>query len=181
MLSLLLFLLTTTSLCSFVCTSSTGIMYVSALTTTRGHHHHHHHIMTTSSPTTSSLPAHNSHANQNDWAQYSLRQSYKKAGGILYKQSLLTPIEFISVQSVIIDLLQNNLKLTNEKESSFATNRIGAVISEESDVYRILSCREGSLCRLVNGLVDDEDDDGSDEEELGAMILSPNIPIEVSL
>ena len=78
---------------------------------------------------------------------------------------------------------QLNLKLTEEKESSFATNRIGAVIEKESDVYKILSCDEGSLCRLVNGLAyDDDNDDGSNEkeEDLGKMILSPDIPIEVS-
>eukprot|EP00985_Skeletonema_marinoi_P006248 scaffold2709_cov215-Skeletonema_marinoi.AAC.9 len=51
---------------------------------------------------------------------------------------------------------QLNLKLTEEKESSFATNRIGAVIEKESDVYKILSCDEGSLCRLVNGLAYDD-------------------------
>eukprot|EP00985_Skeletonema_marinoi_P015931 scaffold8402_cov209-Skeletonema_marinoi.AAC.2 len=83
---------------------------------------------------------------------------------------------------------QLNLKLTEEKESSFATNRIGAVIEKESDVYKILSCDEGSLCRLVNGLAhdddddDDDDDDGSNgEEDLGKMILSPDIPIEIRI
>jgi hypothetical protein len=149
--------------------------HISAFTTPRGHHHHH--IILSSSP--SSLPAHNNHADSQmiDWAQYSLRQSYKKAGGILYKQSILTPAEFNAVQMAID---QMNLKLTDEKESSFATNRMGAVIEKDSDVYRILSCSEGSLCRLVNGLADDDDADGSDGEELGKMILSPDIPIEVS-
>jgi hypothetical protein len=144
---------------------------VSALKT-RGHHHRTRHI--TSLP--SSLPGHN-HADdaQKDWARYSLHLSYKKAGGILYKQSILTPAEFTTLQMAID---QMNLKLTDEKESSFATNRIGAVIGKESDVHRILSCSEGSLCRLVSGLADD--DDGSHEEELGKMILSPDIPIEVS-
>lgn len=144
---------------------------VSALKT-RGHHHRTRHI--TSLP--SSLPGH-IHADdaQKDWARYSLHLSYKKAGGILYKQSILTPAEFTTLQMAID---QMNLKLTDEKESSFATNRIGALIGKESDVHRILSCSEGSLCRLVSGLADD--DDGSHEEELGKMILSPDIPIEVS-
>ncbi len=73
-------------------------------------------------------------------------------------------------------LLQDTLKLTDEKSSSFATNRLGAVIEKDSDVYQILSAEDGSLCRLVNCLV--EEDEG---EELGEMILSPDIPIEVSL
>ncbi|KAK1737735.1 hypothetical protein QTG54_011507 [Skeletonema marinoi] len=165
---LLLFLLSSTS--------SLHHHHISALTT---HHSHHHYIPTTPSPT--SLTAHNRANTQTDWAQYSLRQTYKKAGGILYKQSVLTPAEFTAVQMAIEQL---NLKLTEEKESSFATNRIGAVIEKESDVYKILSCDEGSLCRLVNGLAhDDDDDDGSNEkeEDLGKMILSPDIPIEIRI
>ena len=80
-------------------------------------------------------------------------------------------------------LLQDTLKLTDEKSSSFATNRMGAVIEKDSDVYQILSAEDGSLCRLVNCLVEvDEETDGKNEgEELGEMILSPDIPIEVSL
>ena len=81
-------------------------------------------------------------------------------------------------------LLQDTLKLTDEKSSSFATNRMGAVIEKDSDVYQILSAEGGSLCRLVNCLVEEDEDeetDGNNEgEELGEMILSPDIPIEVS-
>jgi len=166
----------------FFLSSSTSLLHhnhISALTT--HHHSHHHYIPPPPSPT--SLTAHH-HANtQTDWAQYSLRQTYKKAGGILYKQSVLTPAEFTAVQMAIEQL---NLKLTEEKESSFATNRIGAVIEKESDVYKILSCDEGSLCRLVNGLAygdDVDNDDGSNEkeEDLGKMILSPDIPIEIRI
>ena len=140
------------------------------VTTTCGHSYAH-------SKQSSSLSAHDySNSQKIDWAQYSLHQSYKKAGGILYKQSLLTPAEFTAVQMAIDEM---DLKLTDENESSFANNRIGAVIDRHSDVYDILSCSDGTLCRLVNGLAD-SDDDGSDEE-LGKMILSPDIPIEVSL
>ena len=54
------------------------------------------------------------------------------------------------------------------------------MIEKDSDVYQILSWEGGSLCRLVNCLAE-EDDDGCDEgEDLGRMILSPDIPIEVS-
>ena len=81
-------------------------------------------------------------------------------------------------------LLQDTLKLTDEKSSSFATNRMGAVIEKDSDVYQILSAEGGSLCRLVNCLVEEEEettDANNEGEELGEMILSPDIPIEVSL
>jgi hypothetical protein len=132
--------------------------------------------------------------NSNFWAQYKLRQSYQKSGGILYKQSILTPDEFTAVQNAIFQTLNvdSGLKLSEEKESSFATNRIGAVIynsdsdtieasSSASDVYRILSCETGSLCQLVNSVVDhSSSEDEEKEKELGRMILSPDIPIEVS-
>ena len=95
----------------------------------------------------------------------------------------------------------NNIILKEEDESlSFATNRIGAQISNESEIYRVISCKEGSLCTLVNNLADyvvegDDDDDlggrhneGDDDDmpeserrrsELGKMVLAPDIPIEV--
>jgi hypothetical protein len=158
----------------------------SALTTSSTHVGHHS-IQKTSSFSTS-LSAHNINPTDSDyWANYSLRQSYKKAGGILYKQSILTPAEFSALKDAIDDmLLQDTLKLTDEKSSSFATNRMGAVIEKESDVYQILSAEDGSLCRLVNCLVEEEEDEETTDgnnvgEDLGEMILSPDIPIEVSL
>eukprot|EP00573_Skeletonema_grethae_P001577 CAMPEP_0201691476 /NCGR_PEP_ID=MMETSP0578-20130828/4626_1 /ASSEMBLY_ACC=CAM_ASM_000663 /TAXON_ID=267565 /ORGANISM="Skeletonema grethea, Strain CCMP 1804" /LENGTH=219 /DNA_ID=CAMNT_0048176687 /DNA_START=278 /DNA_END=937 /DNA_ORIENTATION=- len=54
---------------------------------------------------------------------------------------------------------------------------MGAVIERDSDVYTILGCEDGSLCRLVNSLVEDE----KEEEGLGSMILSPDIPIEIRI
>ena len=138
----------------------------SALTTTsRGHHN-----ILKKSPSPSAL--HHTTTPTDYWTQYSLRQSYKKAGGILYKQSLLTPTEFHALQGAIDAL---NLNLIDEKSSSFATNRIGAVIEKDSDVYQLLSREGGSLCRLVNCLAEEEDGG----EDLGKMILSPDIPIEV--
>ena len=143
---------------------------VTALATHAIHHHN------LKSPYSSSSPSalHQTNTPTTDWTQYSLRQSYKKAGGILYKQSLLSPTEFHAVQLAITNQLATSLKLSDEKESSFATNRMGAVIERDSDVYTIFGCADGSLCRLVNSLVEGE------EEDLGRMILSPDIPIEVS-
>ena len=111
-----------------------------------------------------------------DWAQYALQQQYKKAGGMLYKQSALTPLEYTTI---INELQVMDLKMKEEKESSFATNRVGAQISNGSRIYDVLSCEEGSMCRLVNCLADgDCDDKGKDN--LGRMVLAPDIPIEVS-
>ena len=74
-----------------------------------------------------------------------------------------------------------NLKMMDEKESSFATNRIGAQISESSEIYKVLSCEEGSMCRLVNSLADGDDKSDVDRGEvLGKMVLAPDIPIEVT-
>lgn len=156
------------SISSFLLLSVIDHFVVTALTTPPHHHKSLH-------STSSSSALHQTTTPIDYWTQYSLRQSYKKAGGILYKQSLLSPAEFQAIQLAITNQLNSsNLKLSDEKESSFATNRMGAVIERDSDVYTILGCEDGSLCRLVNSLVEEE------EEDLGRMILSPDIPIEVS-
>ena len=187
---LLMLLLIVSSLMSILstCWLSNIIIHqhsVSALTTSTHHDVGYHSIQKTSSFSTS-LSAHTTNPPDSDyWANYSLRQSYKKSGGILYKQSILTSAEFSALRDAIDDmLLQDTLKLTDEKSSSFATNRMGAVIEKDSNVYQILSAEDGSLCRLVNCLVeeDEETTDGNNEgEEMGEMILSPDIPIEVRL
>jgi len=112
-----------------------------------------------------------------DWKAYALQQKYKKAGRMLYKQSILSPREYSIIQRELKSTF-NNLKMKEENESSFATNRVGATISEDSDVWRVLSCEEGSLCRLINCLADGDGNDG-DEKDTGKMILAPDIPIEV--
>ena len=156
-------------------------------------HQRHHRDGGSSSPSSpsrhlSTYPATKEDTNSNsyNWAEYSLRQSYKKSGGILYKQSVLTPTEFTTVQNEIHNLINDNkLKLVDEKESSFATNRIGAVLDRNSEVYKVFSYDEGSICRLVNTLVDNDDHDAKSEKDdllLGSrMILSPDIPIEIRI
>ena len=152
---------------------------------------------------------------QKDWNIYNLQKKYHQSGGILYKQSVLTSTEYNTIindlqSSLMNDNNDNKLTLKEEDESSsFATNRIGAQISNESEIYRVLSCTEGSLCTLVNNLADyeiecnvgddlgerrhnneDKDDDFFENErsdasrkrlrsELGKMVLAPDIPIEV--
>ena len=106
-----------------------------------------------------------------DWDLYNLQQQYKKSGGILYKQSVLKPHEY----KVIKDELQSmELDMMDEDESSsFATNRSGAQIPNDTDIYRVLSSKEGSLCRLVNSLFDSEGKKGE------SVVLAPDIPVEV--
>ena len=106
-----------------------------------------------------------------DWDLYNLQQQYKKAGCILYKQSVLKPHEY----KVITEELQSmKLAMIDEDESlSFATNRSGAQIPIDTDIYRALSSKEGSLCRLVNSLFDSEGKKGE------SAVLAPDIPVEV--
>lgn len=114
-----------------------------------------------------------------DWKLYTLQQKYKRSGGILYKQSILTPDEYTSILN---ELQSMNLIMKDEKESSFASNRVGAEIINESEIYKILSSEDGSLCRLINSLADaDMVDDDDDVGGIGKMILAPDIPIEVSM
>jgi len=138
-----------------------------------------------------------------------LCQNYKKAGGILYKQSILTPWEFQIISSELSDLLQNQdqnnsrnknsrkssssnksapkIILENEDSSSFATNRIGAAIGKDTEIYRVLSSEEGSLSKLINVLEGTEmvgrEDEETEFSQTGKkkMVLAPEIPIEVRI
>mmetsp|Transcript_24380 Transcript_24380/g.51432 ORF Transcript_24380/g.51432 Transcript_24380/m.51432 type:complete len:390 (-) Transcript_24380:13-1182(-) len=144
-----------------------------------------------------------------DWENHQLCQNYKKAGGILYKQSILTPWEFQIISSELSDLLQNQdqnnsrnknsrkssssnksapkIILENEDSSSFATNRIGAAIGKGTEIYRVLSSEEGSLSKLINVLEGTEmvgrEDEETEFSQTGKkkMVLAPEIPIEVRI
>jgi len=109
-----------------------------------------------------------------DWELYNMQQQYKKAGGILYKQSVLKPHEYKVITEELQSMKSKKLEMIDEDESlSFATNRSGAQIPIDTDIYRVLSSREGSLCRLVNSLFDSEGKKGE------SVVLAPDIPIEV--
>ena len=123
--------------------------------------------------------SYNSQSQTKDWALYSLQQQYRRSGGILYKQSILTPQEY---NTIVNELQSMDLMLKDEETSSFASNRIGAIISKESEVYRVLSCEDGSLSCLINALADGDDDDDDKrgrEKARGKMVVAPDIPCEV--
>ncbi|KAL3796105.1 hypothetical protein HJC23_000608, partial [Cyclotella cryptica] len=109
-----------------------------------------------------------------DWSLYNLHHQYHKSGGILYKQSILTPHEYTSIME---EWTSMHLTLMEELESSFATKRIGCRISNDSEIYRILSCPEGSLCKLLNGLEAWDEED----REQGRMVIAPDVPIELRI
>lgn len=104
-----------------------------------------------------------------DWNLYNLKQQYQKSGGILYKQSLLSPNEYSAIMKELAVL---DLHIEDENQSSFASKRVGCTISKDSDIYRILKNENGSLSKLVNAL------EGECEERL---ILAPEVPVEVSI
>lgn len=97
---------------------------------------------------------------------------------MLYKQSVLAPHEYATIMN---ELQSTNLNMMDEKESSFATNRIGAQISKSSEIYEVLSREDGSLCRLVNSLADGDNAlEGAENNEcLGGMVLAQDVPLEV--
>ena len=103
-----------------------------------------------------------------DWNLYNLKREYQKSGGILYKQSILSTQEY---NVIMKNLSQLTLHIEDEKQSSFATNRVGCTIGRDTEIYNILSCGDGSLCKLINSL--------EEQEECGPMILAPDIPVEV--
>jgi hypothetical protein len=104
-----------------------------------------------------------------DWNTFNLKQQYKKCGGILYKQSLLTPEEY---NDIMIELSNLDLNIQDEMKSSFANKRMGCTIGRETDIYRILTDENGSLLKLVTSLEDDCN---------GRLMVAPDIPVEVSL
>jgi len=105
---------------------------------------------------------------QDYWKLRTQRRQYERDNKILYVKSALTPSEFATISSELSFMMQTDSNMMPMQEedasSSFATNRIGARVPTNSNIYNNI----GSVCRLVNGLYDNTE-----------MILAPNIPIEV--
>lgn len=112
-----------------------------------------------------------------DWKLYALQRKYERAGGILYKQSILRPEEYDALMNEWARQRQST-KMAEEKESSFATKRMGFRVSEDSEMHRIMSRGGGSLCRLVNDLADGDDAYGTNVD-WGEMVLAEDVPMEV--
>ena len=112
---------------------------------------------------------HNSEAPSIDWNMYNLKHQYQKSGGILYKQSILSPKEYNTIMS---ELSRLDLPVAEEKESSFATNRMGCTIDSDTEIYKTLSCPHGSLSTLLYALECDGDE---------GIVVAPEVPVEVRL
>ena len=102
--------------------------------------------------------------------QHKSSQSYEKAilekaGGALYRQSILTNEEYTTIRKEV-SMLMN--RLNEETASSAATKRQGASLSPNSETVKIL--KEGSLHQFVQKVTGNP-----------SMNLSSNLPVEVRL
>lgn len=110
-----------------------------------------------------------------------LRQKFESAGGVLYKQGVLSTDEYGALKKELHSL---SLRMTDEggasknskgsknnaSNSSFAKNRTGSQLPVGA--LEMLTDENGSLCRLVRTI--------AGGEEGGRMVLAPDIPMEVS-
>jgi len=128
-----------------------------------------------------------------------LRRRYERDGGILHQRSALTPEEFRIATDALRSIMmgtettsKTRMLKDEDGRSSFATNRMGAIISNTetaagSVLYDAFGREGGSMHRLVNAVAsssaafysDDDDDDGDDGGGGDDMVLAPDVPIEV--
>lgn len=102
-----------------------------------------------------------------------LKAKYQKAGGILYKQSVLSHQEFDVCKRELVSLIGKggSLRLADETTSSVASNRVGGRIPTDSVIVDTLRNLEGGIARLINEV------EGTD----GNFVLSEEVPVEVRI
>jgi len=113
-----------------------------------------------------------------------LQKEFQK-NKILYKKSILTQSEFNIIKNEIDNIPSKNFK--NEKANSVARKRIGMSLDYDSEIVRILSDEDGSLCRLLNNIntiqsstyLVDCDDVNKNSTFTTRMVMSKVIPVEV--
>jgi hypothetical protein len=103
------------------------------------------------------------------WQDYQnqnpLQRSFERDGGILYKTSVLTPDELMTIREEVTKLM-----VKDETTSSVARKRQGAVLLNDSETVRIL--REGSILTNVVSKV---------MAGTTSYILSSDIPVELRI
>uniref|UniRef100_A0A7S4N4D5 Fe2OG dioxygenase domain-containing protein n=1 Tax=Odontella aurita TaxID=265563 RepID=A0A7S4N4D5_9STRA len=105
-----------------------------------------------------------------------LKRRYEQAGGVIYRQSVLSPKEFGIMNQMISSSLGRTVRLSEETSSSVATKRIGAQLPADSEIVRILGDENGSFSRMVNSLVNVK---GAGYAR--KMVLSEDVPVEVRI
>ena len=108
----------------------------------------------------------------------SLQKQYEKAGGILYRQSVLSQEEFDVCRRDLLSLIGKggSLRLADETTSSVASNRVGGRIPPGSAIADVLRNPRGSISRLINE-VEGKVDDGDGR----MLVLSDDVPVEVRI
>lgn len=114
-----------------------------------------------------------------------LRNEFQKHG-ILYKKSILSPIEFQTIKDEISSIPSSQLQ--NEKLNTVARKRIGMTLDKNSEIVRLLSCENGSIHKFLNDVAtvesSSESRDGEVEEEEARdksnIVMSKDVPVEVS-
>ena len=99
---------------------------------------------------------------------------FHMAGGIVYKKSVLSNIEFQTIQS---ELQQLSFTLKDEKSSSVAKLRKGAQLPYDSPIVQILADTNGSIYRIINDIA--FSNHPTNQNNNHTMILSTFIPVEV--
>jgi len=109
-----------------------------------------------------------------------LKKQYQKAGGILYRQSVLSQEEFDACKRELVSLIGKggSLRLTDETTSSVASNRVGGRIPPDSGIVDILRNPKGSISRLINEVEGGAGWGGGGGSNL---VLSSDVPIEVRI
>ena len=113
------------------------------------------------------------------WSQ--LQKQYEKAGGILYRQSVLSQEEFDVCRRELISLIGKggSLRLADETTSSVASNRVGGRIPPDNIIADVLRNPRGSISRLINEVEGKVEGDGDGDGHM--LVLSDDVPVEVRI
>ena len=119
------------------------------------------------------------------WKQHQkfspLQKQYEKAGGILYRQSVLSQEEFDVCRRELSSLVGKggSLRLADETTSSVASNRVGGRIPPDSTIADVLRNPKGSISRLINEV--EGKVEGDDDGDGHILVLSEDVPVEVRI
>ena len=114
-----------------------------------------------------------------------LRNEFQKHG-VLYKKSILSPIEFQTIKDEISSIPSSQLQ--NEKSNTVARKRIGMTLDKNCEIVRLLSCEDSSIHKLLNDVAKVEsrsesrngEVEGEEARDKSNIVMSKDVPVEVS-